>query len=187
MDDKLEENPWKVLSKDTKFESPWIKVVKHDVLNPAGNPGEYSTVHFKNIAIGIIPLDNDFSTWIVGQYRFPIDEYSWEIIEGGGKLDIAPLESAKRELLEEAGIIAEKWTLIQKMHLSNSVSDEVALIYIAQDLSFTKSEPEETEELKVKKLAFNELYQMVISGLITDSMSVAGVLKTKILINEGVL
>jgi ADP-ribose pyrophosphatase len=182
-----ERNPWKVLSKETKFESPWIKVVKHDVLNPAGNPGEYSTVHFKNIAIGIIPLDTDFSTWIVGQFRFPIDEYSWEIIEGGGKHDVAPLESAKRELMEEAGIVAEKWTLIQKMHLSNSVSDEVALIYIAQDLSFTEAEPEETEELKVQKVPFDELFQMVISGQISDSMSVAGVLKTKILIDEGVL
>jgi ADP-ribose pyrophosphatase len=178
-------NPWTVLSEETRFENPWIRVDKHDVLNPAGKPGEYSTVHFKNLAIGIIPLDVDFSTWIVGQYRFPLKQYSWEIPEGGGKHDTAPLESAKRELLEETGIIAEKWTMIQQMHLSNSVSDELAVIYIAQDLSFTDSEPEETEELQIRKLHFNELYQMVLSGEVTDSMSVAGVLKTKILIDEG--
>ena len=185
-EEKLLRNPWKTLSVKQIFESPWISVSKHDVINPAGNAGEYSVVHFKNIAIGIIPLDIDFNTWIVGQYRYPIDKYSWEIPEGGGKLDLPPLESAKRELLEETGIVAEKWTTIQEMHLSNSVSDEYAIIYIAQGLTFQESQPEETEKLQVKKIHFDDLYQMVMRGEITDSMSVAAVLKTKILINEGV-
>jgi ADP-ribose pyrophosphatase len=181
------ENPWTTLKKETVFESPWIKVSKHEVINPAGNPGEYSIVHFKNIAIGILPLDEELNTWIVGQFRYPLQEYSWEIPEGGGKLDVSPLESAKRELLEETGIEAEDWQMIQQMHLSNSVTDERAIIYIAKNLTFKEAQPEETEQLNVKKLPFEEVYQMVLRGEITDSMSVAAILKTKILINEGII
>jgi ADP-ribose pyrophosphatase len=187
MEKEIEKNPWKTLNEEKVFESPWIRVDKHDVINPAGNPGEYSVIHFKNIAIGIIPLDEEFNTWIVGQYRYPLKQYSWEIPEGGGKLDVAPLESAKRELLEETGIEAKDWRMIQEMHLSNSVSDERAIIYLAQGLSFGESQPEETEDLHVRKLPFDEVYQMVLRGDITDSMSVAGILKIRILINEGVI
>jgi ADP-ribose pyrophosphatase len=184
---ETERNPWTTLNKETVYESPWIKVDKHDVLNPAGNPGEYSVIHFKNIALGIIALDEELNTWIVGQYRYALNAYSWEIPEGGGKIDEAPLESAKRELMEETGIVAEDWSVIQEMHLSNSVSDERAIIYLARNLSFGLSAPEETEELVVRKLSFYELYKMVIAGEITDSMSVAGVLKVKILIDEGLI
>jgi ADP-ribose pyrophosphatase len=187
MEKETERNPWKTLKEETVYESAWIKVDKHEVINPAGNPGEYSVVHFKNIAIGIVVLDDELNTWIVGQYRYPLQAYSWEIPEGGGKIDVAPLESAKRELMEETGIMAEDWRLIQEMHLSNSVSDEKAMIYLARNLYFGASEPEETEELAVRKLPFEELYQMVLKGEVTDSMSVAGVLKVKILIDQGVI
>ena len=139
------------------------------------------------MALGILPLDKDFNTWIVGQYRYPIKQYTWEIPEGGGKWDIAPLDSAKRELLEETGITANKWTKIQEMHLSNSASDEFCILYIAQDLSFGESEPEDDEQLEVRKLHFDELYKMVEVGKITDSLTVAIVLKTKLLILEGKL
>ena len=139
------------------------------------------------MALGILPLDKDFNTWIVGQYRYPIKQYTWEIPEGGGKWDIAPLDSAKRELLEETGITANKWTKIQEMHLSNSASDEFCILYIAQDLSFGESEPEDDEQLEVRKLHFDELYKMVEVGEITDSLTVAIVLKTKLLILEGKL
>jgi ADP-ribose pyrophosphatase len=183
----LEQSPWQTLSTECVYESPWIKVDKHDVINPSGNPGEYSVIHFKNTALGILALDAEYNTWIVGQYRYPLNRFSWEIPEGGGKLDVPPLESAKRELLEETGIQAEDWLLIQEMDLSNSVSDERAMIYLARELSFGESQPEETEELYVKKLPFEELYQMVLKGEVTDSMSVAAVLKAKILISEGVI
>lgn len=145
----------------------------------------YGEVHFKNIAIGILPLDEDLNTWLVGQYRFPLKSYSWEIIEGGGLLDIDPITSAQRELAEESGLIAQMFTEIQRLHLSNSVSDELAIIYLAQGLQLGKSSPEETEELVIRKLPFDEAYHMVIDGTITDSMSVAAILKTKILIQEG--
>jgi len=136
-------NPWKTLKSEKVYDSPWISLTKHDVLNPNGNPGTYSVVHFKNLAIGILPLDKDYNTWIVGQYRYPLNKYSWEIPEGGGKIGIKPLESAKRELLEEAGITANKWTKVQEMHLSNSATDEFCILLIAKDLSFGESEPED--------------------------------------------
>jgi ADP-ribose pyrophosphatase len=187
MDNIENSNPWKTLTSDIVFDNPWIKVTKHDVINPSGKPGNYSVVHFKNIAIGIIPLDEDMNTWIVGQYRYPLKQYSWEIPEGGGKHGVPVMDSAKRELLEETGIKAEKWTKILDMHLSNSVSDEYATVFIAQVLSFTKPEPEETEQLHVMKIPFELAYSMVMQGKITDSMSVAGILKTKILMQTGML
>ncbi|MCA0430352.1 MAG: NUDIX hydrolase [Bacteroidetes bacterium] len=178
-------NPWKINSSKTVYETPWIEVSHHEVINPANKPGIYGTVQFKNLAIGIIPLDENYNTWIVGQWRFPLKQYSWEIIEGGGPLNIAPIESAKRELKEEAGIVAEKYTLLCNMHTSNSATNEYCHIFLAQNLKFEESEPEESEDLIIKKIPFEKAYQMVLNGEITDSLSMVGILKTKILINEG--
>ncbi len=172
-------NPWTILSEKELYNNPWIRVDEFQVLNPAGKPGIYGKVHFKNLAIGILALDDQKNTWLVGQYRFPLNEYSWEIPEGGCPLGTDPLESAKRELLEETGISAANWKEIQRMHLSNSVSDELAIIYLAQGLSFGVAEPEETEQLQIKKVRFEEAYQMVLDGKITDSISVAAILKLK--------
>ncbi len=181
------ENPWKTLSEETKYESPWIRVEEHRVINPAGNPSLYSKVHFKNFAIGIIVLDNDHNTWIVGQHRYPLNKYSWEIPEGGGDLNVPKLDSAKRELMEECGIIAQKWTLIYEFNTSNSSTDEESFIYLAQDLSFTEAQPEETEILEVKKIPFSELYKMVVDNKITDSLTVVAVFKLHQLISEKLI
>ncbi len=179
------DNPWKILESQKIYDNNWISLTEHQVINPAGGKGIYGEVHFKNTAIGIIPLDGAYNTWLVGQYRFPIKAYSWEIPEGGGALNIHPEESARRELAEETGLSAGRLTEIQRMHLSNSVSDELAIIYVAQDLQMGMASPEETEELIIRKLPFEEAFQMVLDGTITDSMSVAGILKTKLLIQEG--
>ncbi|ATP58562.1 DNA mismatch repair protein MutT [Pedobacter ginsengisoli] len=178
-------NPWKTIESNKIYENNWIGLTEHQVINPSGGKGIYGEVHFKNIAIGILPLDENLNTWLVGQYRFPIKAYSWEIPEGGGALLGDPLDSAKRELAEETGLMATEWIEIQRMHLSNSVSDELAIIYVAKDLTPGVSSPEETEQLVVKKLPFIDVYNMVINGEITDSMSVAAILKTKILLQEG--
>ncbi|MDQ1140392.1 NUDIX domain-containing protein [Pedobacter agri] len=180
-------NPWKTLESDLKYDNNWISVTEHQVINPSGGKGIYGEIHFKNLAIGILPLDDDYNTWLVGQYRFPLKAYSWEIPEGGGPLGEDPLESARRELLEETGMSARNWKEIQRMHLSNSVSDELSIIYIATDLIQGIAMPEETEQLVVKKLPFNEVYQMVLNNEITDSMSVAAILKAKLLILNGEL
>lgn len=180
-----EDNPWEIISGKDIYDNPWISVTEYQVINPSGSNGIYGKVHFKNYAIGILPLDENLNTWLIGQYRFPLNKYSWEIPEGGGPLNVPPLESAKRELLEETGLIASEWAEIQQIHLSNSVSDEFGLIYLARDLTQGESQPEETEQLQIKKLPFEEACQMVFSGVITDSLSVAAILKVKILISEG--
>ena len=174
-------NPWTTLSTNEIYSNPWIQLEEHQVLNPNGGKGIYGKVHFKNLAIGVIPIFENGDTILVGQYRYPLNAYSWEIPEGGGKLDVDPLDSAKRELIEETGLVAEQWTKILEMHLSNSVSDEFSIIYTAENLTQGESEPEETEQLQVKRLPLTEAIDMVIRGEITDSMSVAALLKLKIL------
>lgn len=185
--DQEEKKPWKILSGEEKYDNAWINVTEYQVINPSGGRGIYGKIHYKNHALGILPLDDDMNIWLVGQYRFVLNQYSWEIPEGGGPFDVEPLESAKRELLEETGLTAQRWTELQGMHLSNSVGDEYARIYLAQELSEGESDPEETEDLKVKKVPFNEAYNMVLNGEITDSMAVAGILKVKILLLENKL
>lgn len=172
-------NPWKTLSTEIPYENNWIEVRHNNVITPSDSEGIYGVVHFKNIAIGIIPLDDNNNTWLVGQYRYPLNIYSWEIPEGGGKISVDPLESAKRELLEECGIEAKYWHEIMRMHLSNSVSDELSIVFVARGLSFTESQPEETEDLKIKKVPFNDAFNMVMKGEITDAISVAAILKTQ--------
>jgi 8-oxo-dGTP pyrophosphatase MutT (NUDIX family) len=180
----MEHNPWKTLKSEQVYESAWIKVMRNECLNPANKPAVYSVVSFKNLAIGILPLDNENNTWLVGQFRYPINEYSWEIPEGGGPLGIDPLESAKRELKEETGIIASEFTEIMRLHLSNSATDELAIVYLAKGLSFEESEPEESEILQIKKVHINEAFRMVSEGKITDAISVAAIMKVWMNLNN---
>lgn len=177
-------NPWQITGQKEIYDNKWINVTEYQVINPSGNPGIYGKVHYKNRALGIIPLDDDLNTYLVGQYRFVLDQYSWEICEGGGPLGDDPLESAKRELLEETGLVASKWTRIQDFHLSNSVNDEFGHIYLAQGLTQREAQPEDTEDLIVKKVPFEEAYQMVLRNEITDSLAVAGILRVKIMLME---
>ena len=180
-----ETNPWQTLDSEVRYDNPWIRVIHHDVLNPSGNPGIYGKVHFKNRAIAILPLDKDYNTWLVGQYRFTVSAYSWEIPEGGGPEDTDPLQAAKRELLEETGIVAKQWTPLLELHLSNSVSDELAIGYIAQDLKFEAAQPEDSEDLTVVKRPFDDVLQMAMDGRISDALAVACVLKAARLIDAG--
>ncbi len=170
-------NPWRTLESKQIYENDWIILSEHQVINPNGNKGIYGKVSFKNIAIGIIPLDKNGDTWLVGQYRYTLDEYSWEIPMGGGLLSIDPLVSAKRELLEETGIIANRWTRILKIHTSNSVTDEMGFVFLAEDLLQSTPEHDETEKIEIMKLPFRKAYEMVIDNKITDSISIAGILK----------
>lgn len=174
-------NPWKIIHSTKVYDNNWISVTEHQVINPSAGKGIYGIVHFKNYAIGIVAIDVHQNIYLVGQYRLPLMQYSWEIPEGGGKLDTNPLDSAKRELLEETGLIAQQWEEILRMHLSNSVSNELSIIYLATGLQQFTPEPEETEQLQVKKISFNEAYEMVIKGVITDAISVAAILKIKLL------
>ena len=183
----LNVNPWKTISKKTVYENPWIEVSHRDVINPSGGKGIYGMVHFKNTAIGIIPLDENLNTWLVGQYRYTLEQYSWEIPEGGGLVGNDPLEGAKRELLEETGITAKKWTPLVEIHTSNSVTDEYGISYVAQELSFGEAEPEETEDLIVKKLPFQEVFEMTMRGEITDCFAVASIFKLQFILEKGLI
>jgi 8-oxo-dGTP pyrophosphatase MutT (NUDIX family) len=178
MSEEFIKNPWKTLSGDEKYDNKWINVTEYQVINPAGGQGIYGKVHMKNKAIGIIAVDDHDNTWLVGQYRYTLNEFSWEIPEGGGPLTEPPLEAAKRELKEETGLTAKKWTTLLRIHLSNSVTDEEGFIFLAEDLEHGQSELEETEsDLKAWKLPLKEAVDRVMRGEITDSMSIAGLLK----------
>ncbi|MDN5203438.1 NUDIX hydrolase [Fulvivirgaceae bacterium BMA10] len=176
-------NPWKLLSKKNVYDNAWINVQEHQVINPSGGQGIYGKVSFKNKAIGIIPIDTAGNTWLVGQYRYTLDEYSWEIPMGGGPVEIDILESAKRELKEETGLTAKNWQQIMRIHTSNSVTDEEGFVFLAQELTSGDTEFDETEDLLIKKLPFQEALEMVMESKITDSLSVAGILKVARLLN----
>jgi 8-oxo-dGTP pyrophosphatase MutT (NUDIX family) len=172
---------WSINSSETKYDNPWITVTEHQVINPSGNPGIYGEVHFKNIAIGIVALDNQDNIYMVNQFRFVLNQDSLEIPEGGGSLDIDPLLSAKRELKEETGLVANSWEKLMELHLSNSVSNEKAIVYLAKELKQGEMELEETEDIVVSKLSLKEAYAMVNENKITDAISVAAILKLYIL------
>lgn len=180
-------NPWSTLSLDVVYDNPWIRVTHRDVKNPAGGAGIYGVVHFKNIAIGIVPLDAEGYTWLVGQYRYTLNQYSWEIPEGGCPLGTDPLDSAKRELQEETGLSAKEWIPLLEMHTSNSVTDEYGVAYIARQLTQGAAAPEETEDLQVRRLPFQEAYQMVLDGVITDALSAIAILKAEVWLRTGQL
>lgn len=172
-----EKNPWETLGGKLVYDNPWINLTEYEVITPAGTPGIYGKVHFKNIAIGVIVIDENGDTYLVGQYRFPLNEYSWEIPEGGCPEGTDHLTAAKRELKEETGFEAKSWTEILRMHVSNSVSDEYAVVYVAQDLRAGEADPEDTEKLAVQKMPFTQALKWVMDGKITDSISVAAILK----------
>ena len=180
-------NPWTTLSRRALYENPWIAVSEHQVLNPKGKPGIYGVVHFQTRAIGVLPVFADGSTLLVGQFRYPQRIYSWEIPEGGGKLDNAARDDAARELLEETGLVAKRWRDIIRMDLSNSVSDEFAIAYAAWDLEQREAQPEDTEDLALWRLPLAEAYRMARDGEIWDALAVAALLQLRLLAMDGKL
>lgn len=177
-------NPWKKLTGKEIYDNPWITVEQHDVINPRGGESIYGLVRFKNRAIAVVPIDEFGNTWLVGQYRYTLDEYSWEVPMGGGPMNEEPLESAKRELREETGLTAGRWENISRIHTSNSVTDEVGYIFVAQGLTPGETDFDDTEDLAIKKLPLEEAIMMVMKGEITDSLSMAGLLKVKLLLDS---
>lgn len=178
---------WIIQKSELKYENPWITVTEHTVINPSGNNGIYGEVHFKNIAIGIVALDEENNIYLVSQFRFVLNQNSLEIPEGGGHLYVDPLVSAKRELKEETGLEAAHWEKLMEIHLSNSVSDEKAIVYMAKGLSQGEMDLEETEDISVSKLSLTDAIQLVNENKITDVISVAAIQKLYILKLENKL
>ena len=169
-------SPWQTVTTREVYDNAWINVTEAQVINPSGTLGIYGKVHFKNRAIGIVPIDEAGNTWLVGQYRYTLDEYSWEIPEGGGPAGEDILESAKRELKEETGLTADSWTLLMKLHTTNSVSDEEGYVFMAEGLTEGETCFEETEDIEIMKLPLSSAIQMVFDGKITDAISVSALL-----------
>lgn len=179
------QNPWKIKKEKLVYDNPWIRLTEYDVINPAGGEGIYGKVHFKNAAIAVIALDEDRYTYLVGQHRFVLDAYSWEIPEGGCPEGEAYLDAAKRELQEETGLVAGNWTELMRMHLSNSVSDEFGILFLAQNLKQGPSAPEDTEDIRMQKLPFETVVKMVEEGRITDALSIIAIQKIQLMLLQG--
>lgn len=179
-------NPWTTLESTLQYDNPWIRVVEHRVLTPKQTPGIYGTVHFKHLATGVLPIDAEGCTYLVGQYRYVLNAYSWEMPEGGGKPGEPALASVQRELLEETGFSAANWLQLLSVHLSNSVSDELATCFLAWDLAPGAPCPDDGEQLVVRRLPFREVARMVWSGEISDVMTVTTVQRLELMLHRGI-
>ncbi len=177
--------PWQQLSTEVVYENPWLRIEHHEVLTPANTEGIYGKICFKNIAVGVVPVDGDGMTWLVGQYRYPLDQYSWEIPEGGSALGASTVATAHRELAEETGLRAGRMYQLLNLHTTNSVSDECAEVFLALDLMAGESSPEDTEELVVQRLPLTEAIAMAMDGRISDAISVAALLKLSVLLGRS--
>ena len=168
---------WQTKTSSVVYENPWIKVSHDDVITPKNTDGIYGVVHFKNTATGVVPIDNEGNTWLVKQSRYTLNQYTWEIPEGGCPQGENPLDAAKRELEEEVGLQARDWQSLMTLHLSNSVTDEVCQVFVARDLFPGQQQLEATEDIEVKKLPLAAAIDMVKRGEITDVISVAALLR----------
>jgi ADP-ribose diphosphatase len=164
-------SPWQRRSRRLAYENTWIQVHHDEVIRPDGQPGIYGVVHFHNRAVGVVAIDAAGDVLLVGQYRYALGRYSWEIPEGGVSEDEDPLEGARRELLEETGCTAAAWEQIASFDLSNSVTDEHGMLYLATDLSDGEARPDGTEDLQLRRVPFDEVLAMIDRGEITDAMS----------------
>jgi len=181
--------PWRPDAERLIYDNPWIRITEHDATAPTGRPALYGLVGFKNLAIAVLPLHEDGSVTLVGQHRFPLGDYSWEIPEGGGPLGEDPLDGAKRELREETGLLAADWREVLRMQLSNSVTDEVAVGYLATGLSPAPggAEPDETEALAIARVPFGEALEAAMAGKLQDALTVAMLLRGYHMAREGAL
>lgn len=170
-------DPWTVTSSHVVYENPWIRVRHDEIVDPSGRPGVYGVVSPRNFALGVLPIHDDGTTVLVGQYRYPQQSYSWEMPEGGGSKDLDPRHSIARELREETGLVADNWHEVCQLMLSNSVTDERAICWVAWGLTDGEAEPESTEELARWRMPFADAVAMVWDGQITDSMTVATIAK----------
>jgi 8-oxo-dGTP pyrophosphatase MutT (NUDIX family) len=167
--------PWTRRARHVAYENPWIQLRHDDVVRPDGSPGIYGVIHFENAAIGVVAVGDDGRLLLVGQHRYPLDRYSWELPEGGSPLDEDPVEGARRELAEETGFTAGSIRKLFAFSLSNSVSDETGVIYLATELVEGTASPEPTEDLDVRWATLDEVLAEIEAGDIHDMMTIAGV------------
>ena len=177
MDDSPPPSRWRRHARSTVYENPWLTVWHDDVTRPDGKAGVYGVMHYANLAVGVVAIDIDDRVALVGQHRYTLDEYSWEIPEGGVPPDEDAQAGAARELREETGLVAGEWQELVRVHLSNSISDEAAALFLATDLTPGAASPDGTEDLAVRWVPFDDALAMALDGRITDAMSVAALLQ----------
>jgi 8-oxo-dGTP pyrophosphatase MutT (NUDIX family) len=165
-------NPWRRVSRRVAYDNPWIQILHDDVVRPDGKPGIYGVVHFRHLAIGVVPLDASDRVLLVGQFRYTMDRYSWEIPEGGGDFDEEPEAAARRELVEETGYSGGEWRELCRAELSNSVTDEITVLFVASGLEAGEATPEGTEQLQLRWVPFDEVMAMIRRGEIADAMTI---------------
>lgn len=179
MDAEESLNPWETVSTRVVYDNPWIKVREDEVVRPDGRPGIYGVVHFKNVAVGVLAIE-DGEVYLVGQYRYTLERYSWEIVEGGCPEGEDTLDAARRELEEETGLRARNWVKMGEAHLSNSVSDELAIWYLATGLEQGEPRPDGTERLSVRRVGLEEALRMAFAGEITDALSMLALMHLRL-------
>jgi len=167
--------PWARRSRTVAYANPWLTVWHDEVTRPDGEPGIYGVAHFANLAAGVLVLDADDRVLLVGQHRYTLDAYSWEIPEGGVPDGEGPLDGARRELREETGVEAAEWHELARLHLSNSVTDEAAILFLATGVTHGAADPDGTEDLTVRWVPFTDALAMTLDGRITDAMSVVAI------------
>jgi 8-oxo-dGTP pyrophosphatase MutT (NUDIX family) len=179
--------PWRDHGGRTVFENNWVVVTEHGATAPTGAAATYGKVHFKNRAIAMLPLHDDGTVTLVGQHRFPLADYVWEIPEGGGPEGEEPLETARRELREEVGLEASDWREILRVQMSNSVTDELGVGFLAMNFTAVEQEPDETEVLAVERVPFREALDAALAGHVVDALTVAMLLRAYHMAREGEL
>jgi 8-oxo-dGTP pyrophosphatase MutT (NUDIX family) len=181
----LERNPWRTVSTREVYKNAWIRIREDAVIRPDGKEGIYGVVEART-AVGVIARTPDNQIYLVGQYRYPVEEYSWEIIEGGAEHEEDALNTAKRELHEEAGLCAERYTQLgPEVHLSNCFSTERAVFFLAEGLTEVGAAPEGTEVLQLKKMPLDEVLSLVHTGAIKDAMSILALSRLEYAIRTG--
>ena len=181
--------PWQPGTERVAFESAWITVTDQQATAPTGRPAQYGMVRFKNLAIAVLPIHDDGTVTLVGQHRFPLGDYSWELPEGGAPLDEDPLAGAKRELAEETGLAAAEWREVMRTQLSNSVTDERMIGYLALGLSEAKDahHADDTEAIALVRVPFREALDAAVAGYLPDMLTVAMLLRGYHMAREGSL
>jgi 8-oxo-dGTP pyrophosphatase MutT (NUDIX family) len=166
--------PWVRHGRRVAYNNPWITVWHDEVDRPDGSPGVYGVVHFANRAVGAVILDDEDRVLLVGQHRYTLDRYSWEIPEGGVPAGEDALDGARRELREETGVEADDWRVLVRFDLSNSISDESGVLFAARFVARGAASPDPTEQLVIRWIALDEALAMVRAGGITDAMTIMG-------------
>ena len=179
--------PWRSAGESLVFENPWMRLTRHPATAPTGLDCDYVVMRPRNLSVGVLPLHEDGTVTLVGQQRFALMNWSWEMPEGGAPFDEEPLEGARRELAEEAGLSAACWREALKVEMANSITDERAIAWVAWDLSPAPSEPDPTEVIRVARVPFGDLLREIGRGAVRDMFTVATTLRAYHMAREGEL